>query len=386
MIRFTLVFVVIASLLSGAGCIGEKNEPVFQYDKWTVSEPILQAGPKGSFDDIAVKDPSIVHYKGKYHLFYTSKFTRETAEKLKAEGVPVPVSRSGTGYVSAQTLDGLSEAKRYNLGAIVDEVVIAPQVFYFEPQKLWYIIAHKNIEDSYDLVPIYLTNPNIEDVNGWSEPKELLPKPPPGFFWIDFRVICSDEKAHLFYADHRGSLFRIECPLEEFPQGLKKAVKNRGRGPDYGKGKTVLTEWGVDEKGKWRLHEAVSVYYVKEADKYLALGEAVRPHPTRAPYWDSRNRFMIAWISDTIEGPWKRVESSSNEFAGNPDNLYNEDGTKSKYDQVSHFTLLRSGYNQKMEIDNFKLNLVFQAFDAEGIGDDYVYDDLPWELAIMRNY
>ncbi len=367
------------------GCRAEKN--ALQYDKWTVSKPILQAGPKGSFDDVAVKDPTIVYYKGNYHLFYTTKFQRETAAALKEQGVPVPVSRSGTGYVSAPSLEELKHAKRYNLSAIVNEVVIAPQVFYFEPHKLWYIVAHRNVPEKYDLVPIYLTNPDIENVYGWSNPKDLLPPPPAGQFWIDFRVICDEKKAHLFYTDHRGSLFRIECPLGEFPQGLDKAVRSRmGRGPDHGMGETVLTEWGEDARGRWRLHEAVSVYYVKSADKYLALAEAVRPHPTRAPYWDSRNRFMFALMADRIEGPWDRVEPQRNEFAGDPGRLYNEDGSRSKYDQVSHFTLLRSGYNQKMEIDDLNLDLVFQAFDADGIGDNFVYDDLPWELAVMRNY
>jgi hypothetical protein len=374
-----------------AGCCDQKSQqpkPLFQYDRWTVSEPILQAGPPGSFDDIAVKDPCMVYYNGKYHLFYTSKFTRETAEKMQEAGIPVPRSRSGTGYVSAPTLEELKYATRYNLSEIVNEIVIAPQVFYFEPHGLWYIIAHRNVGLTRIRVPIYLTNPDIEDVHGWSEAKDLLALPEDGLdSWIDFRVICDEEKAHLFYTDHRGSLFRIECPLEDFPEGFEQSRQERLRaGRDHGPAHTVLTEWDEDEKGFWRLHEAVRVYHVTEADKYLAVAEAIRIHPTRAPYWDSRNRFMFALEADKIEGPWRRVERHKNDFAGDPDNLYNEDGTPSSYDQVSHFSLLRPGYDQKMELDNFNLQLVFQAFDAEHTPDDFNYDDLPWEIAIMRNY
>ena len=40
----------------------------------------------------------------------------------------------------------------------------------------------------------------------------------------------------------------------------------------------------------------------------------------------------------------------------------------------------------RLEIDNYDLDLLFQAFDASGIGPDYDYNDLPWELAVMRNY
>jgi hypothetical protein len=39
-----------------------------------------------------------------------------------------------------------------------------------------------------------------------------------------------------------------------------------------------------------------------------------------------------------------------------------------------------------MEIDDYRLQLLFQAFNASGIGDDYDYRALPWELALMKNY
>ena len=65
----------------------------FQYRKWFVTDPILQAGQPGTVDDISVKDPTIVYHDGKYHLFYTSKASREAAlreikertKKAKAE-------------------------------------------------------------------------------------------------------------------------------------------------------------------------------------------------------------------------------------------------------------------------------------------------------------
>ena len=95
---------------------------------------------------------------------------------------------------------------------------------------------------------------------------------------------------------------------------------------------------------------------------------------------------MFMMVADKLEGPWYRVEADENEFAGDPAYLFNEDGSPSKYDQVSHFELIRSGYDQKLEIEDFRLDLLFQAFDAKRIGDDYDYNDLPWELAVMKNY
>ena len=371
MSRIGVIMLFVGMMFQVSCAASDNRKPLFPYKKWTVSKPVFQAGPKGTFDDVSVKDPTIVFYNGKYHMFYTSKAARETAKKYDY----LSKGRSGIGYVSSPTLEGLKDAKRYNFDAIVKYVIVAPQVFYFEPQKLWYLVAHTRGEGKPDLTPIYLTNPDIEDINGWSQPKIIKTKKSNNGFWIDFWVICDDEKAHLFYTDHEGSIFRFECPIEKFPDGFANE-----------KEETVLTERGENEIGRWRLHEANHVYYVKSANKYLQLIEAVYPHPTRKNYWDSRNRFMFAMVADKLEGPWERVEPDLNEFAGDPAYLFNEDGTKSAYDQVSHFELIRSGYNQKLEIEDFNLTLLFQAFDAEPIGADYNYDNLPWELAIMKNY
>lgn len=341
------------------------------YDRWTVEGPIFTAGEPGSFDDVAVKDPTIVYYDDRYHLFYTSKAAKDTQERLEHVGS----GGSGLAYVAAETLEGLDEAERINLNSVVDEVVIAPQVFYFEPHDLWYIFAQTQIDTESKLAAIYLTNPDINDPYGWSKPVMLDRERDNGGFWIDFWAISDEEKMHLFYTDHRGGLFRRETPIEDFPAGLADAPEE-----------TVLTISGETEIGPWRMHEASHIYKVKSTGEYLNLMEAVYPHPTRKNYWDSRNRFMFAMVADSLEGPWRRVESRHNVFAGDPARLFNPDGTPSKYDQVSHFELIRSGYDEKLEIDDYNLDLLFQAFDAEGVGPDFDYNMLPWELAIMRNY
>ncbi|MEN8250872.1 MAG: non-reducing end alpha-L-arabinofuranosidase family hydrolase, partial [Bacteroidota bacterium] len=261
-----------------------------------------------------------------------------------------------------------------NFNDLYESVIVAPQVFYFEPQGLWYIVAQTLVEGMPDLMPIYMTNPDIEDINGWTKPQILKTGKINNGFWIDFWVICDETKAHLFYTDHEGSMFRFESPIEEFPHGFTD------------RDKTVLSIVGEDETGVWRLHEASHIYYVKKENKYLALLEAVRPHPTHRNYWDSRYRFHIAVVADKLEGPWERVEPEMNEFMGDPDNLFYEDGTKCVYDNVSHPELIRSGYDQRLEIEDYNLQLLFQSFDADGMGPEYDYNDLPYELAIMKNY
>ncbi len=341
------------------------------YDKWTVSEPILEKGPAGTFDEISVKDPTIVFFNNKYHLFYTSKATYETRDKMPH----LSKGGSGLGYVAAETLEKLNTAERHDIGKITESIIVAPQIFYFEPQKLWYIVAQTLVKGRPDLMPIYLTNPDIEDIHGWSEQQIIKTRKMNDGFWIDFWVICDDVKAHLFYTDHEGSLFRFESPIEEFPNGFANE-----------KEETVLSERNENEIGRWRLHEGSHIYYVKKEKKYLNLLEAVYPHPTRKNYWESRNRFMFAMIADKLEGPWERVERGANEFIGDPANLFNEDGSKAVYDQVSHPELIRSGYDQKLEIEDYNLQLLFQAFDAESIDSNYDYNYLPWQLMLMKNY
>ena len=329
-----------------------------------IGKPILKAGTAGTFDDISVKDPSIFRHQGNWHLFYTSKPSRNARQFV-----------DGVGYVSAPTLAGLKRAKRYNINAIVGHEVIAPQIFYFTPHNLWYLIAQTPCDGPRQLDPIYLTNPDIGDVDGWSKPKIIdTNRPNKDVFWIDFWVICDQHKAHLFYTDHAGSMFRMETPIERFPQGFAESREH-----------LAVTVHGNDATGPWRLHEASHIYYVRDEGKYLALLEAVRPHPTKRNYWDSRNRFMFAMVADAPEGPWERVEASENDFLGIPAHVYHEDGSPTEYDQVSHPELIRAGFDERLEIKDYRLKILFQAFDANGTPDTYDYNMLPWELNVMQN-
>ena len=53
-----------AALLVDAAAWGAEPQETFQYEHWTIGKPILTGGSLGSFDEVAVKDPSIVYYAG----------------------------------------------------------------------------------------------------------------------------------------------------------------------------------------------------------------------------------------------------------------------------------------------------------------------------------
>src|SRR5437016_6203816 len=71
-------------------------------DSWKIDPRCFLNGPSGSFDEIAVKDASIVNSGGAYHLFYTSRNS----------------SAWGLGYATASTITGLKTATHHHLTSI----------------------------------------------------------------------------------------------------------------------------------------------------------------------------------------------------------------------------------------------------------------------------
>ena len=81
----------------------EGNQPTVG-NSWELSaEPVLSAGPNGTFDEVAVKDPSVVFFDGLWHVFFTARGN---------------AAACSTGYVSAPTLAELRSAPRHELRAI----------------------------------------------------------------------------------------------------------------------------------------------------------------------------------------------------------------------------------------------------------------------------
>ena len=102
---------------------------------WSITNPVFEKGKPGSFDELSVKDPSIVFYENAWHLFYTARGNNEYT----------------TGYVSAKELKDLNTAPRFELKQIrgKSRYGCAPQVFYFSPQKKWYLI-YQNRDSNYN--------------------------------------------------------------------------------------------------------------------------------------------------------------------------------------------------------------------------------------------
>jgi len=165
----------------------------------------------------------------------------------------------------------------------------------------------------------------------------------------------------------------METPLSEFPAGFARA-----------KEQLALKASGQNVVGSWSFHEASHIYRVKKTGQYLALLEGAYDHPIRKNYWDSRNRFVFGMVAERLEGPWRRVERDD-QFLADPRELVLAEGKRPALHQVSHPELIRVGHDQRLEIEDFKLRMIFQAFDASDTPDSFDYHALPWSLYVGRN-
>jgi len=296
--------------------------------KWELGAPILSQGPAGSFDEVAVKDPSIVFYEGKWHLFYTARSKMEYT----------------TGYVSAEKLTELQSAPRHELMMIRGKgrYGCAPQVFYFQPQRKWYLVF-QNRDANYQ--PAYSTTATISKPDTWSAPKPLIRKDEKAK-WIDFWVIGDQTKAHLFYTQGHRSVIVRSTSLEKFPDG-------------WGKGKEVLRD----------VHEAVHIYKAKSRDEYHMIYELNQ---------GGVRSFGIA-TAEHLEGPWKKV---TDKYATG-EQLKPAVSVTRWTKMVSHGELLRSGNDERMEYDPKGCRWLIQGLMKKDA--NVSYPSLPWKLGIIRN-
>lgn len=304
--------------------------------EWRSSAQLIASSVKDEHAYSGLKDPSIVYFNGAYHVFMTTAapdgwhlaYTHFTdwSEAPNAKVVGLKQSGIGPGYRAA------------------------PQVFYFAPQKLWYMIYQSG-------PPVYSTTANIEDPMSWSAPKPFFSQTPAIIktsgqeAWLDFWVICDDVNCHLFNTDDNGHLYRSQTPIGRFPHGFADT-------------KIVLAGRRDD------VFEASMHYKIAGANTYLTLVEAIGP----------RGRYFRSWISDRLDGQWRPLaDSVSRPFAGSNNVAF--DGPAWS-EGVSHGELVRSGPDQTLTIDPCKpLRFLYQGLEAHAPDAEYI--NLPYRLGLL---
>lgn len=297
-------------------------------------------GPKPDARNISgIKDPSVVYYKGKYHVF---------ASTAVSAGYSMV-------YLSFTDWSRASDASFYYLdqSGIGTGYRAAPQIFFFEPHNLWYLVFQNGNS-------AYSTNKDINDPSGWTAPKTFYTNMPTiiqnnigSGYWVDMWVICDLLHCHLFSSDDNGHLYRSQTSILDFPNGMSDPV--------------IAME---DTTNKYALWEASNVYHVRGAVvPYLLIVEAIGS--------DGR-RYFRSWTSSSIAGNWTELAATeANPFAKSTNVAFT--GTPWTLD-ISHGEMIRDSIDQTLTISPCNIRYLYQGEDPSASGD---YNALPWRLALL---
>lgn len=308
--------------------------------RWKCSPPLIGPDPHAPEPEVALKDPTFVQFDGRWHLFATHRLASGMVNMQ---------------YLNFTDWNEAGKATRHTLD-LHDQYHCAPQVFWFTPQKKWYLVyqlADKN--RALKFAPYFSTASDLSDPKSWTKPQPMIETLPEGgdkTKWIDFWVICSGDKAHLFYTSDDGHFWRRETAKLSFPLGWSK--------PEL-----------VLQDTKDELFEASCTYKLKGRDQYLTIIEAI----------GSGCRYYKAWIADKLEGPWKPLAATKDKpFAAVSVNVEQAERWTSS---ISHGELIRSGTDELMEIDPADLRFVFQGVDDAGYKGNR-YGSIPWRIGILE--
>ncbi len=301
---------------------------------WIVSQPLIE--PVERKDDLcySVKDPSIVFYEGRWHLFCTIRSQKRTHQ---------------IEYMSFTDWNFANFSERHIL-KMHNGYCCAPQVFYFTPHKKWYLICQasdKSWQPEYQ--PAYSTTTDITDPNSWTPLTPLGAKQADGKTGLDFWIICDEKKAHLFFTTLDGRMWREETSIDKFPAGW--------------------SEPSLAISGD--IFEASHTYKLKGLDKYITLVEAQDGYG-----W----RYYKAYIANRLDGKWiPLADTKEKTFASMVNTQHIE---PSWTDCISHGELLRAGYDESLEVDPANLQFLFQGVrDKEREGKSY--GEIPWRLGLL---
>jgi endo-1,4-beta-xylanase len=304
--------------------------------RWSSSGPLIAPRSDASHNIAGIKDPSVVYYNGKWHVF---------ASVASASGYSLV-------YLAFTDWSQAGSASQFYLdqSGIGGGYRAAPQVFYFAPQHLWYLVYQTGNAS-------YSTNPDISNPAGWSAPKNFYPSMPSiiaqnigGGYWVDMWVICDSSNCYLFSSDDNGHLYRSQTTLANFPNGMTN---------------TVIA---AQDSNPYNLFEASNVYKVQGSNQYLLIVEAI----------GAQGRYFRSWTSTSITGSWTPLAATeSNPFAGAA-NVSFPGGAWTR--DISHGEAIRAGYDQTLTLSPCRLQYLYQGRDPNSGGD---YNSLPWRLGLL---
>lgn len=311
--------------------------------RWRVGPPLLAVDserlpPSPEHEWLAVKDPSIVRYGDRWHLFCTLRKNKTGDGRIRI------------GYLSFAEWDH-AVGSDWSVLDLTMGYHGAPQIFFFEPHNRWYLIYQAEDQTrGLKYGPCYSTNEDITDPGSWSLPEPLYVVKEGEKAGLDFWVICDERKAYLYFTSLDGRMWRAETRLEHFP--------DRG-----------WSDPTVALRGD--IFEASHTYRLRGRNQFFTIVEAQA----------GKRRYFKGYLAERLDGEWIPLADSRDRPLVSPLNVVNQsDSWATSY---SHGEFLRSGFDQTLEIDPADLRLLFQgASDEEYRRGNY--GQIPWRLGLLR--
>jgi endo-1,4-beta-xylanase len=308
--------------------------------QWSSTAPIIAPPSDATHELVAVKDPTVVRFNDRWHVY---------ASSVSTAGAYNMVYTSFTDFseVSSASFSHMDQTPGFAT------YVAAPQLFYFAPQSKWYLVYQSG-------PPMFSTADEPGEPTTWTRPAPFFAATPAiitqnGGGWLDFWVICDAASCHLFFTDNHGRWYKTKTSIDAFPSGFEEPV--------------VV----MQDANAGRVFEASNVYKLKGTSQYLAIIEAF-------DQTSNGRRYFRSWIADDLEGPWLPWQGSgSYPFAGARNVSF--EATPWTND-ISHGEMIRAGYDQKLEVESCGLRYLYQGADpmADNGGD---YNKIPWHLGLL---
>lgn len=302
------------------------------------SSGVLISPHSDSHDIVSVKDPSVVRYNGRW---YVAASTANSSGNYSME------------FLSFANWSQANAAKPVyaDQTAIGGDYKTAPQLFYFAPQRLWYLTYQTGDNIGYS------TNPDIANPHGWSASHYFYSGMPATItnnigagYWVDSWTTCDQVNCYLFSMDDNGHLYRSQTSVKDFPNGMSEPVI------------------AATNANPYAFFEADAVYKVAGTGKYLLLVEAIA---------STGRRIYTSYTSNAINGSWTPLANTeTNPFIGASNVTF--DGT-AWTDDFSSGELVRDNYDQSPTINPCHLRMVYQGEDPSATES---YNLLPWRIGM----
>jgi endo-1,4-beta-xylanase len=304
--------------------------------RWSSSGVVIGPHLAPDLGILAVKDPSVVKVNGRFHVFFST----------------IDGNNYNLGYTTFRNWSQAATAPQTYLGstALGSGYRAAPEVFYFAPQRKWYLVYQTGNAS-------FSTNRDINNPAGWSAPRNFYSGTPAivtqnigNGFWVDMWVVCDRVNCYLFSSDDNGHLYRSQTTVANFPNGFSEPVI------------------AMQDSNRFNLFEASNVYKIAGTNKYLLLVECI----------GANGRFFRSWTATSLAGTWTPLaDSESNPFAGLANVSFPAGAWTS---DISHGEAIRTNPDQTLTISPHHLQYLYQGRDPSSGGD---YNHLPWRLGLL---